>query len=99
MRGALVVHPTFEAASSSMHTFFDTLQANPPQRPGAPPAGAAGTADDQLAAAAAAAVAAAKAAQAAAAADLPPPQAGQGQGAVPGGRIITQVWQLLAAAV
>lgn len=82
VRGALVVHPTFEAGATSMQAFFQTLQSNPPQRPQQQQQAAA--MDEQLAAAAAAGVAASQAA-AAAAPGLPAPQP-----LVPGGRIITQ---------
>jgi hypothetical protein len=84
VRGALAVHPTFEAGMHSMQGFFQAIQANPP----GPPPGAKKPGDDEeaaLAAAVAAAVAAAGPvpAQQAQAVEVP---AGRGaEGALGGG--------------
>ncbi|PSC69785.1 Fanconi anemia group J-like protein [Micractinium conductrix] len=78
VRGALTVHPTFEAGLGNMRSFFSTIQANPPGPPqGQQQQQAAG--DPAEAAAIAAAVAAAVAA-AGQAAPAPAPEQPAGRG-------------------
>lgn len=75
VRGALAVHPSFEAGLQSMRGFFETIQANPPGPPRPP------VSNHALAAAVAAAVAAAGPLPAAAGAACGAVEAAAGRGA------------------